>query len=104
MPDLRGVVAEAISDSLSAAAPDVHMATAGDVLDAMAAPTNRAALVAWLVEAGVLERPSHGYFGRTFQACLYDGWTDDRGQPHPMVAKMSVDPDAVPLYRIGGGA
>lgn len=76
MPDLQHLVAETMADSLGGVPTDVYLATAGNVLDAVAAPSNRATLVAWLVEAGVLPAPitaetvhvdPHGTYIRIFE-------------------------------------
>lgn len=70
---------------------------AGAILSALADPANRDALVAWLVEAGIAERPTYPAFGQEYRA----GFTPaDPDEPASVDrASMTLDPNAVPLYR-----
>jgi hypothetical protein len=66
-PSLRAVIADALGDSLGGVPASVYDTAAGDVLDRIAQPENRPALVAWLAVLGVdLADPAN-------RAALVDG-------------------------------
>lgn len=89
--DLRGLLTRAWMDWWD---DDSEEACGSFAVEALADPDNRAALVAWLVEAGIAEQP-----------CAAE-WTDCRLHldKHGEAAWMqSTHDDARPLYTLDGG-
>lgn len=101
MTALRTIVTKAISDAVTSSQPFAYEDAPDAVLSALAAPANRDALAAWLVEVGVLTRPimitPDSDDHPVSDGCYVMPEAMARSDDHRMAAH-----DWQPLYRIGG--
>jgi hypothetical protein len=89
-------------DDLKAVLRDTvdHRTARRDAVAWLADTLGREAFVAAAVEAGVLERPTVLAFGQEYRAGYFPADPDEPASVDK--ASMTLDPDAVPLYRVAG--